>query len=141
MPLDYLTKLAYSMKSLFFLIPALFLLACGPKHKDAEVQQLYDKVIEVHDEVMPKMSDINKLKRSIRKLETDDPAAMTLIKNLADADEGMMTWMADFQKYKTLKDSSKAAKLAYLNSEKVRIQKVSDMMNQSIADAQKYLNE
>ncbi len=129
------------MKYLALLLPLLYLAACGPSHKDAEVQQLYDKVMEVHDEVMPKMSDINKLKKRIRKLETDDPTALTLLKDLDDADEGMMSWMADFQKYKTLKDSSKTAKLTYLNSEKVRIQNVSDMMKQSISAAQNYLHE
>jgi hypothetical protein len=129
------------MKYLALLSSLLFLISCGPSHKDVEVQQLYDKVMEVHDEVMPKMSDINKLKKRIRKLETDDPAALALLKDLDDADEGMMSWMADFQKYKTLKDSSKTAKLAYLNSEKVRIQNVSDKMKQSISAAQNYLNE
>ncbi len=130
------------MKYLFYLFAILLLLTnCGPKHDDEEVKILYDKVIEIHDEVMPKISDISKLRRKIRKQENKGTPSLNIIKQLEDADDAMMTWMTDFQVYKIYKDSTKESKLKYLNGEKIRIQRVSDEMYTAINTAKDYLNE
>lgn len=125
------------------LIFILFSLSTSCKHNetDIEVKALYDKVIEIHDEVMPKISDINKLKKKVRKSGDKSETAMSLLKELDDADEGMMSWMSDFQKYKTLSDSSSAVKMTYLESEKIKISRVSDQMLSSIENAKKYLGQ
>jgi len=131
------------MKYLFYLIPVvLFLtLGCGPKHNDSEVEALYDKVIEIHDDVMPKISDISKLRRKIRKQESKSPESLMLLNQLENADDAMMSWMSDFQVYKSYKDSTKESKMKYLNSEKVKITNVSDEMYEAINSAKEYLNE
>jgi len=130
------------MKYIMLFVLTVFLaVQCKPDHGDTAVEVLYDEVILIHDEVMPKISDISKLKRRVQKLDTKNEDALTIIKELEDADEAMMSWMADFQEYKTLADSSKSKKLNYLADEKVKIQKVSDQMLLSIYTAQKYLNE
>ncbi len=129
------------MKILQLLALLFLFISCGPAHNDEEVKLLYDEVIRIHDEVMPKISDINKLKKRVRKLEKNDETSIALIKQLQDADDAMMDWMADFQKYKTLADSSKTVKMDYLNVEKQKIQSVSDQMLLSIDTAKKYLND
>ena len=52
---------------------SLFILAlvwgCGQKTQDN--QALYDEVMKVHDEVMPKMDDIYKLKQELKKQMAD----------------------------------------------------------------------
>lgn len=117
------------------------LISCGPKHDNPEVKKLYDEVIAIHDEVMPKISDISKLRRKVRKLDNQNPSSLAIIKQLEDADDGMMNWMSDFQVYKTYADSSKESKMRYLEIEKKKIQEVSDQMYSSIKTAKEFLNE
>lgn len=117
------------------------MVSCGPKHNDEEVRQLYDEVIAIHDDVMPKISDISKLRRKIMKDKVESTESLNHITNLEKADDAMMDWMSDFQKYKSYADSTKDSKMRYLNNEKIRIQSVSDQMYGSIESANKYLNE
>jgi predicted transcriptional regulator len=117
------------------------IVSCGPNHNDAEVKQLYEEVMTIHDDVMPKISDISKLRRKIRKDKQESIESLQHITDLEKADDAMMDWMSDFQKYKTYNDSTKESKMKYLNNEKLRIQSVSDQMYGSIESAKKYLNE
>ena len=126
---------------LSIIISLFIILGCGPKHDNPEVKKLYDEVMEIHDEVMPKISDISKLRRKIKKQENKPPSTLTLIKQLEDADDGMMSWMSDFQVYKSYKDSTKESKMRYLNIEKMKIKKVSDDMHTAITTAKQHLNE
>lgn len=107
------------------------------QYENPEIQKLYDEVMEVHDAVMPEISTINKLKRTIRKIDPQDSMTVALIKELGDADEAMMSWMADF---KPKKDQEESEQLAYLASEKLKISKVSDQMLGSINKAKAYLD-
>jgi hypothetical protein len=43
---------------------AILLVACEEKPKETDV--LYNKVMEVHDEIMPKMGDIMRLKKQLK---------------------------------------------------------------------------
>src|SRR5688500_4839124 len=67
-------------------------------------QELYDDVMDIHDEVMPKMDDIYKLKEKLKNQLTDAPNMAeekrreieTIISRLDAASEGMMVWMRNF---------------------------------------------
>ena len=85
------------------------------------------------------MTTIHKLKKEIRKLDSQDSLAMVLLTDLDNADEGMMSWMADFGEFKKLDDAPKEDRLDYLNNELTKITKVSDDMQSAIARAQEYL--
>ena len=124
-----------------FILFMFMIVSCGPNHNDEEVKQLYEEVIAIHDDVMPKISDISKLRRKIRKDKQENIESINYMKELEEADDAMMDWMSDFQKYKTYDDSTKESKIKYLNNEKIRIQSVSDQMYGSIETAKKYLNE
>jgi hypothetical protein len=65
---------------------------------------LYDEVMKIHDEVMPKMNDIYKLKEALKKQMADSPTMIdsrrkeieAKITNLETAGENMMQWMREF---------------------------------------------
>lgn len=115
----------------------------------ASQDSLRDLVLEVHDAVMPKMGEINRLQRQLRKWKEANPNASTaqtdeVMKTLDwlnKADEGMMDWMAGFSQPENLRDSlSNDAIIAYLAGQQQAVQTVYDDINGSI-DAAKQLLE
>ena len=130
------------MRLLYILLCAAALLtSCKPDIKSDANQALYDEVMLVHDEVMPKMSDIHKLRKQIRKAYPDKSvagyeASLVVLTKLEEADEGMMEWMANF---KVPEETDATEQKAYLMQEKVAIQKVSDDMYAAMAAAKKLL--
>ena len=123
------------MKILKFIpVLMLFLMACEDK---SHSKTLYEEVMVIHDEAMPKMIEVNKIKRKFVLIEKErsDSTVQYYIKLLDDADEYMMTWMAEF---KVPSDAAKAE--SYLKSEKTKIQDVQDKINTAIHDATIYLD-
>ena len=106
-------------------------------------QKLYNEVMKVHDEVMPKMNDIHKLKMSIReKIEKNPNLPKTerlkldaMYAKLDSANEGMMVWMREFRPLPDSVGEEKAK--AYLENEMQRVNKVRDNMLKAIESAQK----
>ncbi|HEY3401911.1 MAG TPA: hypothetical protein VGK59_00910, partial [Ohtaekwangia sp.] len=76
----------------------------SPDSETGPNQALYDEVMKVHDEVMPKMNDIYKLKQDLKKKldESKDLAddkrkeIEATIAQLDSASDGMMVWMREF---------------------------------------------
>lgn len=94
------------MKSLLkiaFIVLLGMLVACGKKEQSAE-KSLYDQVMDIHDEVMPKMEDIQKLRKQLKDSLANNPdLAMEkkteiedAIKDLEAARKSMMDWMHQF---------------------------------------------
>ena len=106
-------------------------------------QQAYDKVIGVHDEVMPKLSYVSELKGQIeeRMNATSDSLEVAdwqnLMVNLDDADDDMWVWMRQFNSDLEEVDLDKA--LAYLKSEQEKIDEVARKINDAIATAEEKL--
>ena len=50
----------------------------------AELQKLEDEVIKIHDDVMPKMADINRVKRKLKGLENDSTLNEVQVKEIRD---------------------------------------------------------
>ncbi|QSS97968.1 hypothetical protein [Psychroflexus sp. ALD_RP9] len=78
---------------------AIIALSCS-KETPQEVEEfktLMGETIEIHDEVMPKMSSLN---QNIQKLDTlksiDSLKQQQAIKDLKSAHDQMMSWMKDF---------------------------------------------
>lgn len=104
-------------------------------------EALYKEVIRIHDDVMPKMSEIHRLKKKLRtKMKTDSTAdhstVLAALKQLDDADDGMMDWMAELKV-----PENDPEKTTYLNEQMVAIKKVRDDMLSSIENAQKELQD
>lgn len=133
----------FKLSILFCLIAA----ACNNPKLSPELEAKMDTVMAVHDEVMPKMGEIHKLKKQLKKElnkhleDVSDTRGLILdhITALEDADEGMMTWMADYKKPRQLKESQDPMTY-YLGQEKL-INKVKDDMLSSINNAQELLNK
>lgn len=117
----------------------MFLFSCQDKTPQ-ELDLMYDAVMEVHDEVMPKMRDINRGKKALRKIENTavDSLIADAIVALDEADEAMMAWMAQFKKPDP-KDLPRAK--AYYEEQMMAIQEVKDQMLSAIDNANKLVEQ
>lgn len=145
------------MKSIvnILLFALILLAACGKtaEHSDHDHdsveadgqspnEALYNQVMDVHDEVMPRMEDIYKLKKGLQEQIANTPDMVVerkrqleaIISNLDSANNAMMDWMHKFEPLPDSVDQEKARE--YLESEIERIKKVKDLMNESIEKAE-----
>ena len=123
------------------------ILSCNLNQNSGEeeyaLKKLHAEVMDIHDEVMPKMSTINKLERRLKQ-KLEDPAApnkesiQQLIYQLDEADDAMMNWMSAFKKPDY--SNFEAAKSIYA-TEKEKIIVVKDKMNSTISKAQMFLSD
>jgi hypothetical protein len=82
----------------------LFLVISLPACQNSEVEVLHNEIMDIHDEVMPKTSDIAYLYLAFRKkVETDSTIStdqkIELLKKADDlekAEDEMMVWMNDY---------------------------------------------
>lgn len=103
--------------------------------------ETWDDVIGIHDEVMPEMSTIGRIKRRVsaylEEQTSSQPSTKTelldLLTQLQQAEDGMWDWMYNFQQLEPLQDSLEhQGILDYLEYERARIVKVKAEMEQSI---------
>lgn len=133
---------------------ALLIGACAPQKKDQSstkveekgldsVEQYFKEVMAIHDEVMPKMGEINRLKRTIKRALEEDQSALeattaekmkTALIQLEAADSLMMEWMASFNPgfEKAKKAADESIVMDFLTNERERISTVRDRMLESI---------
>ena len=99
----------------------------GCKEKISPNQKLFNEVMDIHDEVMPKMNDIHKIKTGLREKMANNPdmpeeekkETNAMIARLDSAGESMMAWMREFD---PLPDSAgEETARRYLENEKIRI--------------------
>jgi hypothetical protein len=91
---------------------------------------LYDSVMGVHDQVMPRLDEMFKLSESLRDkiAKTPDMPAPkkqeieAAIDSLDEANEGMMVWMRQFSPVTDTADRQAARN--YLNAEMVKVERV-----------------
>ena len=148
----------------------LALTACGTTEKsgheghdmamdetDTPVSKAQQEVFAVHDEVMPRIGDIMKLKKELNgkmaaldsikgtpteTVRVDEQKAQVrqLVRRLTEADNMMMDWM-DRYNGDTLKKLSEPNALRYLDEQKQLINNAKSKINQSIEQAQTYLKQ
>ena len=113
-------------------------------------EQAWDKVMALHDEVMPKMGDIHKLTKTLKeqwekneKLDaaTKDDISIA-IQELETADEGMWDWMHNLKQLEPLQRSeSHKAILDYLSTQEQSMILVREEMDNSMEKANSILKE
>jgi hypothetical protein len=108
-------------------LSSLFIPSCKPKGAEVtvtesqdttavnvqtnEFQAYEDEIMKIHDDVMPKVSDINRLSRQLREIKTktgttDATKPSTIVgldetlKSLEDAEQEMMNWMKYYSETK-----------------------------------------
>ena len=144
-----------NMKSIFQVLFVTLLLAACTRPADTDHEHdsesadgdspneaLYNQVMDVHDEVMPKIEDIYKLKKTLQEEIANTPDMVVerkqqleaIISNLDSASNSMMDWMHKFNPLPDSVDQEKARE--YLESEIERIKKVKELMNESIEKAE-----
>jgi len=135
------------------MITAFAFTACN-KNAD-RVQELEKEVMDIHDEVMPKMGEIMALKKELNQkiaeldslqqegassttLAQERQQAMDITTRLSQADSLMMDWMYDYRG-----DSAKALPageaLEYFRIEKEKIVKVQETTTKSMQEAREFL--
>jgi len=126
--------------------------SCNQQPKEEqEFDALMEKVIGVHDEVMPKLGEISALIKKM-KPKIDTTTASKPYKNaekeLKRSYDSMMEWMSDFsKKFPYDQENSFSTKEEYrakmdlLKEEDVEINKVKDQINYSIDLAKKLLEK
>lgn len=135
--------------SVFFILIFTAPFSCSSPDPNIQAQDaLRDEVFAIHDEVMPKMADLNRLKARLLEVKTGtlklDSLAETqvdaVIFQLEKADEGMMGWMNNFKSPEKLRDTQLPEEiLRYLAEEKAKISKVREDMLNSISAAEQLL--
>ncbi len=105
---------------------------------------LFKEVMAAHDEVMPKMGDMNRLAKSLT-AKADSLSQMTdqdysaqvanlrqAAKNVEEANEGMMQWMRQFEMPDN--ESPIAEVITYLSEQKEKIDKVKEDILQALKE-------
>ncbi len=119
--------------------------ACGANQaQEAEQQKLWDEMMVVHDEVMPKMSDINALSKQMEAATADTAltdelrdATRKALYDLQAADKAMWDWMYGLQQLPDLRNGKKHEDIMqYLQDEIGKITEVKNAMLGSIEAAE-----
>lgn len=119
-----------------------------------EVKQLQEKVIKVHDEMMPKMGDIKSMKKEAKNLSDslrdagDTAVATRLDKTVTRLEKGhksMMNWMRQFEKPyhekpDTLRSASASEAIDYLKGQQKKVNAMRDTMMGALEDARTRLD-
>lgn len=108
------------------------------EQKPTERELLFDEVMDIHDACMPEVVNLNQIKRSLRKSKEGIADSLmvkkvnTTIGQIEVANEGMMVWMRELVIPKEIDPDEKV--IPYLKEEKIKIQKVSDLMFAALKD-------
>ncbi|MEO5599833.1 MAG: hypothetical protein ABIR06_02785 [Cyclobacteriaceae bacterium] len=118
----------------------------GHEH-DVEIQNsdnqiLYEEVMKIHDEVMPKLDDLYKSKVALQTHLKGNPGMPdnekkelnARISRLDSASEGMMVWMRHFNPVPDSEGEEKAR--GYLENEMVRVKKVKENILSALQEAE-----
>ena len=129
---------------LFFVCAVLS--GCGNENKELETK-LNEEVMAVHNDVMPKMGELNRIKRQLKSFKETVPDENAALKDslintillLSKSEDMMSDWMAN---YKYPNPAAKHEDLViYLKAQKDSIKQVSDAMYMSLAIAKEFLKE
>lgn len=111
----------------------------GTETAEATENERYQEVMEIHDEVMPKMADLNRVKRQLKRKTSEMPegpekeSINAIVTTITRAEEGMMDWMRNIQdrRPEVLREQGRSHEeiMEVLEEEKIAIQRVkTDML-------------
>ncbi|MBX2956418.1 MAG: hypothetical protein KF846_09690 [Cyclobacteriaceae bacterium] len=136
------------MKKLLILFASLIILftSCSPKKTEEDTNKvLYNQVMDIHDEVMPSMDELYKLKKQLTEKIENSPDLVEekrqeieqTILLIDSASKGMMRWMREFkpEEYKEVELTK------YLESEMKRVQTVKETMQDALDKGRKTTQE
>ena len=156
-----------SLRSLPILFLSITLIACsgGGSNKEGDkndgdkkmeqVQKLQKEVMKVHDKVMPKMSELQKLKGRAEGLRDsladagDTALASRMDKTVTSLEEGhhaMMHWMHQFEKpfvadQDTLKAAGTSEAIDYLKGQRKKVNAMADSVLNALEKARSRISD
>ena len=142
------------MRNLFFLI-LLALMACqsneagSSQNVPKDLRSLHQEVLDIHDEVMPKMSQLTGLQAQLgdklKELRAMQPTDMEKLKEanqvlgqLNRSESAMWDWMDGFSKFDSIPADEKEV---FLQNEKASAEDMKNLMLTSIKAAEEYMIE
>ncbi len=141
----------YSLIFLSLLIASNTFISCNQISKEQkEYDALMQNVIDIHDEVMPKMSKISSLITQLKPNIDSTATGQSFGKaeqDLKNSYDYMMKWMSDFgTKFDHNPDDEpkeiiSESKIKLLQEEEIEVKKLRDQINSSIDNAKKILDK
>ncbi len=136
----------------YTLILSILITSCNQLSKEEqEFDVLMQEVIDIHDEVMPKMGEMGTLINELgAKIDTtaQGKTYANAQQDVKDAYDYMMTWMSDFsstfphsEKDKKLSTEEVLSQMKLLEKEEVKVKKLRDQINTSIKNAKELLEK
>ncbi len=136
------------MKKLIILLTPLIILAtsCGQKKTEEDADKvLYNQVMDIHDEVMPNMDELYRLKKQLTEKIENSPDLVEeksqeieqTILLIDSASKGMMSWMREFKP----EDYKEGELVKYLELELKEVQAVKDAMMDALEKGRKATQE
>ena len=122
-----------------YLFLLMFLWGCVSK-SGSQIDLLFQDIMDVHDEVMPKMGKIRNLEKRCRSVALTSPDSTELMRqaeSLASANEAMMDWMRNFKNDFQGFDEEKRE---YLLDQKMQVHQVKELMNSSILQSEELID-
>lgn len=132
--------------SIFLILNSIFLFSCQdskPKENSLqkEREQIYSEVMAIHDEMMM-MGKIrgaqSKLKKMMETDSTNLKKYQTAYNQLQVADDAMMGWMKQFKNPPQNMEAKEA--IIYLKDQKVKVQKMKEVMIDNIDKAKQVID-
>ncbi|MEN9960294.1 MAG: hypothetical protein RL045_545 [Bacteroidota bacterium] len=116
-----------------------FLLAGCTQAEEKLSQELQEKVLGLHDVLMPKTEQILALKTTLDSLATgaDSTEVRTLIRSLDKADQSMMDWMHQFS-IDSLGKMDVNTQVIYLKNQYAQLTELQQLTDSTLNAAQKY---
>jgi len=117
------------------------LASCVSNNQEKELKQLEQEVIELHDEVMPLMDPLYKIRKGLQEMTELDSANIELknaINTIEIAEEAMMDWMRNYDM--TFKGNDSAETLQYFSEKKKSIEQVAVDMKLAKKSGEELLN-
>jgi hypothetical protein len=135
------------MKNIILLLFCIISLFNCKNNSENDSKKVYDEIMKMHDEVMPKIGELNDLKVKVKAVADSLPkdqiglhdSLINTIILLTKADDNMMDWMNGFENKSGEKDQEKVK--SYYIDQKKKIKSVSDDIYMSMAIATKFLNK
>ncbi len=130
------------------------IVSCGGSGTEDFVKEedaLAGEVMAIHDEVMPKTAEVNRLSRQLDAYYQNNKASISeemdgrielMQRELEKAEDGMMAWMTSYQQPEVLRETlDHNAIMEQLRDQKKSIQGVADQINTSIKEVKELMAE
>jgi predicted RNase H-like nuclease (RuvC/YqgF family) len=125
------------------LILGILMVGCSTKSSEnkKEEKPLYEQVMDIHDEIMPSMGELNRLKRELKDklanstdlVEEKRKEMEATVAQIDSASRSMMVWMREFKPEDFKGDELQK----YLEAEMKSIQQVKENMLKALEEGRK----